>query len=454
MLKRFLSVSFLAFLALAADNDNALLLSGEREAKAWNMLDGSKRSCMGYNGKPGVCMGQDQCSDIKGKTVGRCFPFDSCCSAQFNSCGGYSGASTSYFQNPEAFQNTCTYKVNVRRNVCQLRIDFERFSLSQPTRPDNSSAYQCETDQFTLVVNDNTKISVPVLCGENTGQHVYVPIEQKWTTSDLNNNNNRDKSHVTLKFQLTARDEDSVDPEPSWKLKISQLECQPNSMNWWKIKEIARQVWDWDDEEDKDASRPKYSPAPDGCLQYFTDKTGTFESFNYNKGMGHYMGDLNYAVCFKRYSDTCGIRFKPVKFQLAYNGKQANAMDRDCDTMVTADPVTTVAPSTAAPSTAAPSTAGPSTAAPSGRSERRWARAAADANEDGVSKDYLLIPDGRTSTGLYGSKYCDSLSSSTTVTVKSQGPLAVSFVSDNIVDPAVDVEKGFKIGYSLINSGC
>lgn len=58
--------------------------------------------------------------------------------------------------------------------------------------------------------------------------------------------------------------------------------------------------------------------APDGCVQYYTEKSGSFESFNYNKGMGHYLGDLNYAVCFKRNQDTCGIRWAIELFQYTY----------------------------------------------------------------------------------------------------------------------------------------
>lgn len=44
------------------------------------MLDGAKRSCIGLNGRPGICMGQNECTESNGKSVGRCFPFDACCS--------------------------------------------------------------------------------------------------------------------------------------------------------------------------------------------------------------------------------------------------------------------------------------------------------------------------------------------------------------------------------------
>lgn len=45
------------------------------------MMEGGKRSCAGLNGRPGVCMGQNECAEMSGKTVGKCFPFDSCCSS-------------------------------------------------------------------------------------------------------------------------------------------------------------------------------------------------------------------------------------------------------------------------------------------------------------------------------------------------------------------------------------
>lgn len=54
-----------------------------------------------------------------------------------------------------------------------IRIDFEQFSLGQPTTSYNGSAYTCENDEFTLFSNDNTKVNLPVLCGENSGQHGY-----------------------------------------------------------------------------------------------------------------------------------------------------------------------------------------------------------------------------------------------------------------------------------------
>lgn len=104
-------------------------------------------------------------------------------------------------------------------------------------------------DSFELLrcITIITYICFPLMCT------VYVPVNQK-KSSDFNN-----RQQITMKFQLTPRDEEFSDLEPTWNLKISQLECPQTSTNWWKIKEIARQVWDWEEEE-KDASKLKYSP--------------------------------------------------------------------------------------------------------------------------------------------------------------------------------------------------
>lgn len=48
--------------------------------------------------------------------------------------------------------------------------------------------------------------------------------------------------------------------------------------------------------------------APDGCLQYYPDRSGIIESFNYNRGLGPYTGNLHYSTCFRRGNDVCGIK--------------------------------------------------------------------------------------------------------------------------------------------------
>ncbi|VVC32163.1 Hypothetical protein CINCED_3A025412 [Cinara cedri] len=390
----------------------------------WNSMAAGKHSCNGFNGQSGVCMVQNECAKLNGKSVGKCFPYGSCCSVVSESCGGYSDLSTSYFKNPDKFQEVCVYKINIKQKICQIRIDFERFSLGQPTKSTNQSAYACEHDEFTVFSNDNTIMNLPVLCGENSGQHVYVPLNPH-TSSDLN-----DRQQITLRFRLTTRDDKYNDPTPFWKLKISQLECTPTIMptKRWKSTDddAVRQV---SSSEEKENS--KYSLAPDGCLQYFTDEDGSFESFNYHKGQGHYLGNLNYAVCFKRNVTTCGIKFEAVKFQMAYNQNLTRFTERDCDTakIIAASQTT---------------------------EDVRTAESPSETETAHLHNDYLLIPDGRYSAEkLFASKYCDgSLEHIDDVKIKTRGPLYVAFISDDYSSPDEDVEIGYKINYSIMNTGC
>lgn len=50
------------------------------------MMDGAKRSCVGLRGRQGVCMAQRECTEMNGKSVGKCFPFESCCSGMLRPC--------------------------------------------------------------------------------------------------------------------------------------------------------------------------------------------------------------------------------------------------------------------------------------------------------------------------------------------------------------------------------
>ena len=48
--------------------------------------------------------------------------------------------------------------------------------------------------------------------------------------------------------------------------------------------------------------------APPNCLQYYPEKTGQFESFNYDNGNGNYLGPLDYAVCFRKTPEICAVK--------------------------------------------------------------------------------------------------------------------------------------------------
>lgn len=88
----------------------------------------------------------------------------------------------------------------------------------------------CNQDYFTVSGGNS---QVPRICGENTGQHVYV---------DFNGDN-----PITVMMLTTP----SFTFNRRWHLKMSQINC---------------------DSEFR---------APSGCLQYFLESTGFVRSFNY-----------------------------------------------------------------------------------------------------------------------------------------------------------------------------
>lgn len=54
--------------------------------------------------------------------------------------------------------------VNLSESFILLRLDFEAFSIAQP----EPTEHRCVTDSFLVTGTTNP---VPIICGDNTGQH-------------------------------------------------------------------------------------------------------------------------------------------------------------------------------------------------------------------------------------------------------------------------------------------
>ncbi|XP_046404135.1 uncharacterized protein LOC124169542 [Ischnura elegans] len=338
------------------------------------------------NNDRGVCKSWKECWLLGGRSVGQCpLGHGVCCSVQYT-CGNVTSERVSYFVNPNVIPSYCSLRVNVYdRRVTQLRLDFETFKLDQPTISGaNPGAniyppYLCNNDTFT-VSSPSTGLSGNLgfenLCGENSGQHIYVPVNA--TTGSAT---------VELAFHLADRTQYSGLIQPQWKIRITQIDCC--------------------------APDTKDLCAPQGCLQYYPERTGQFESFNYNNGNGHYQGYLNYAICFKRYDGVCSIQYTSTGFQLAANNLMNSYGTAGCN-LATTDPTMP------------------------------------------NSQDYLFIPDARVDpTGTMDSLFCgDSIRNYTTRT-SAPGPMYVFFHTDGLAEEAMlGPEIGFQMRYSESGTGC
>jgi len=198
-------------------------------------------------------------------------------------CGGtISTTSTNFFVNPSnpnedlEVVDPCRVKVDITgNNVCQLRLDFESFSLSQPS----ATTSQCDTDAFRIFETGNDA-SVPEICGENAGQHLYVDVDasSRGPTLEIDTFN----SAATGRFPRL------------WKIQVTQIQC--NSVD----------------------------RAPEGCRQYYKSNTGTVKSFNFKNppstaaeidsdtGLQLHLDNQNYQVCIMPQPGLCSIRWTPT----------------------------------------------------------------------------------------------------------------------------------------------
>lgn len=163
---------------------------------------------------------------------------------------------------------SCSFTVIPPDNtVCQLRIDFSAFSLSQP-------------DADGACVVDNIQISgassrVPTICGDNNGQHIYASFSGQ--------------SSITIRVAMTA----TTSFNRLWNLQLSLISCTS-----------------------------AYA-APAGCLQYFLDRTGEVASLNYGSaanpalnGLGmigtRQIANSNYGICIRSGAGQCSISYTLV----------------------------------------------------------------------------------------------------------------------------------------------
>lgn len=153
-------------------------------------------------------------------------------------------------------------------DICQLRIDFLDFTLAPP-----SGDGFCNTDYMAI---SGGASRVPRICGQNTGQHVYV---------NFNGN-----APISIAMESTG----SFSYNRHWHFKLTQIPCSS-------------------------AYR-----APSGCLQYYLDgdsgDSGPIRSFNYGSmpssqtnSIGvqgtRQLSNTRYGICIRAAANKCSITY-------------------------------------------------------------------------------------------------------------------------------------------------
>uniref|UniRef100_A0A182F2W1 CUB domain-containing protein n=1 Tax=Anopheles albimanus TaxID=7167 RepID=A0A182F2W1_ANOAL len=308
-------------------------------------------------------------------------------------CGGTSLLKTTTLiapQNVATNGMTCVYTIrSLNLRICQVRLDFNSFSLAQPTLDPYPT---CINDVLTV---DNLNFN---LCGENSGQHLYVPFNP--TSADRT---------MTITFRIASRAQIPTLTNPHWSVRVQQLEC-PTGLPAGGLRSLLEPEPTLNDIAPR-TTHDLGALAPVGCLQYFTAPSGTVESFNLGaNGAGPYLGGLSYAICFQRTRSTSRLHFTASTFELGYS----------------ADPTETNV----------------------GFDELCYSNVASP----GRSEDNLHIPNAGVQLPslppIRAERFCSRSLLNADVDVKSPGPFTVYFNSDRQFD-ASRPEAGFRMHYQL-----
>jgi len=232
----------------------------------------------------GTCITSSECSSRGGTSQGSCAAgFGVCCVYTYSATGSVISQNVSYITNPSypstyaptSTPATLSYTINkCSCDVCRLRLDFEDFQLTTPTTA--AARGRCTTDYMTLKTTAHTVTSTatgnvgnyPYMCGTNAGQHAYMDVSCTCTDT------------ATIEFVIGDTTNNL------WKIKVTQLSC-----------------------DDPDVARTE------GCFQYFTGETGSFESFGLASSSmicGH-----NYGICIRPLDGYCCIEYTPTTWDIA-----------------------------------------------------------------------------------------------------------------------------------------
>ncbi|CAG9863007.1 unnamed protein product [Phyllotreta striolata] len=240
----------------------------------------------------GVCLRKSQCAETGGVSSGTCANGIGRCCLHQGTCGGSSRYNNTYFintnfPNPAGTASFCTFSIIPEsRSICQIRLDFLSFTLSQP-----DGTGRCVFDSFIVTGAGST---VPIICGENTGQHVYLMV------------NGVDPIQLSITISTL------VSLSRSFNIKITQIACDCPTL------------------------------APAGCLQYYTAPSATVSSFNYgmdlngninNFGNGtmvagtRQLANTNYGICVNMLPGFCSITWAQSADPTSFTITQDTAAD-------------------------------------------------------------------------------------------------------------------------------
>lgn len=275
-------ISLLLFtLTEAADNTTT---PSKRALSVFSVVKFPNSACSSStSGRNGTCYTSSECTANSGTSSGSCASsFGVCCIFEKSCDSSTVSQNTTYFtSSTRELGSACKLTIcKTSTDVCQLRLDFETFVLNDPVTATTitvgpttaaagtaNSLGACNTDQFSVTAPGGK--SPPVICGTNTGEHMYLHASPQCNV-------------LTANFGSS-----STATTSAFTIKVTQVPCN---------------------------SKTK---APQGCLQYFTGNTGTITTYNYNSGGGVLLTNQDYSICVRAERTYCAICYWSTAFTMS-----------------------------------------------------------------------------------------------------------------------------------------
>jgi len=216
----------------------------------------------------GTCLASSECSARGGSASGNCAAgFGVCCTFYTSTCGSSISQNCSYVVNPgypTVYSTAAACAITVKKcsdDVCQLRLDFEAMVLSVSANTRGGCGDQI-TDADSFAATGQTSINPPVICGINTGQHMYL--EMGTLAADT----------ATLTFITSAA---TAITNRSWRIKVTQISCTSTER------------------------------APNHCVQYHTGVTGNVQTYGFQSAQ--MLGSQAYTNCIRQEEGYCSVTY-------------------------------------------------------------------------------------------------------------------------------------------------
>jgi len=224
----------------------------------------------------GTCYTAEECSERNGVASGSCADGYGVCCVITLACGARTAENCTYLtQAATTSPESCTYTICPRdATINRIRLDLTMFQIASPEKPadvsgnadatttaaNRAAVGHCNVDSFSVT-------GAPTICGTNNGQHMIVDTDGT--------------ACVKASFSYGG----DAGQSRSYNIHVTQY---------------ARSNLDG-------GGRP-------GCLQWFTENSGTVSTFNYNgveAASSVHLANQNYNVCVRQNVGHCFICWSP-----------------------------------------------------------------------------------------------------------------------------------------------